>query len=32
MFKDTDVCVDKMHIMAHIQTHDSYHIHSPKSD
>lgn len=31
MFKDTDVCVDKMHIMAHIQTHDSY-IHSPKSD
>lgn len=32
MFKDTHVCVDKMHIMAHIQTHDSCHICSPKAD
>lgn len=32
MFKDTRTCVNKTHIMAHIQRHDSCHIHSPKSD
>lgn len=32
MFKDTHVCMDKTHFTAHIPTHDSCCIHSPKSD